>query len=59
VKPSSCGLVSDVLEQLAPLPPANTANLIGIILEAVGKSGKAGNGNFAICPRSGGTTASK
>jgi hypothetical protein len=61
IKPESCELVSNVLEQLAPLPPVNTSNLIGIILEAVGNSKKPGSGPKAlnICQRTSAITASK
>lgn len=63
VKPQSCQMVSDVLEQLSPLPPQNMSNLLGIILQAVGNSQKLNKpgSSFSICPRtlSAATPASK
>ncbi|HMT45105.1 MAG TPA: hypothetical protein PKA59_11155 [Chakrabartia sp.] len=62
VKPTSCQMVSDVMEQLAPLPPQNMSNLLGIILEAVAASPKMNkpDSSFSICPRRGSTvTATK
>lgn len=58
VKAKDCGTVSAVLEQLSPLPPANTSNLIGIIMEAA-LAGKSGNSSLNICPTASSATASK
>jgi hypothetical protein len=64
IKPADCPKVERVVEALAPLPPENTATLIGVFMEmganrsAEGKSTK----GFKICPTSPAptpTTASK
>lgn len=51
VKPGSCQMISETMEQLAPLPAANVGNLVGIILGAVANSKKNGtNSKLNICP---------
>ncbi|HEX7854365.1 MAG TPA: hypothetical protein VF503_11780 [Sphingobium sp.] len=52
IKPGSCRVVNDVLEQLAPLPPQNMAALISLALREVGNKPGAGdktNNPFRIC----------
>lgn len=50
IKPGDCRIVSDVLEQLAPLPPENIASLLGVVLREAGrKPDKHDAGPFRIC----------
>jgi hypothetical protein len=50
VKASDCPLADGIVEALAPLPPANLARLIGLIIAADDKgSDAAGKTGFAIC----------
>ena len=47
VTPQDCGGASRILENLAPLPPENVANLVGAILALAEKDG--GRKGFKIC----------
>ncbi len=47
ISPSDCGGANRVLENLAPLPPENVANLIGAILVLAEKEGR--SKGLAIC----------
>jgi len=49
VKPSSCATIDRVIALLAPLPPENTAELLGLAAGLGSKSGEAKLGKFAIC----------
>lgn len=48
IKPKDCTLVSEILQQLAPLPPENIAALIGVALREGGK--KDASSPFTLCP---------
>lgn len=50
IKTGDCRIVSDVLEQLAPLPPANIASLLVIALREAGRKPDRKDANpFHIC----------
>ncbi|MFD1611922.1 hypothetical protein ACFSCW_08925 [Sphingomonas tabacisoli] len=50
VKAKDCETVSQVLEALEPLPPANMSRLLGIVFEAVGRAKKQSSTGFTVCP---------
>ena len=50
IKGKDCATVSNVLEALEPLPPANMSKLIAVIFETMSRDKKPGSGNFQICP---------
>jgi hypothetical protein len=50
VKAKDCGTVSQMLEALEPLPPANMSRLLGVIFEAVGRGRKQSSTGFTVCP---------
>ena len=45
-----CATIDRVVRLLAPLPPANTADLIALAVGLGAKSGKAKIGSFSVCP---------
>ena len=45
-----CATIDSLVRLLAPLPPANTAELIALAAGLGAKSGKAKAGGFSICP---------
>jgi len=45
-----CTTIDRVVRLLAPLPPANTADLIALAVGLGAKSGKAKVGSFSVCP---------
>ena len=45
-----CATIDRVVRLLAPLPPANTADLIALAVGLGAKSGKAKVGSFSVCP---------
>jgi hypothetical protein len=47
ITPEDCGGADRIVENLAPLPPENVANLVGAILALADKDG--GTKGFAIC----------
>ncbi len=52
IKPKDCGTIDRVAEALAPLPPQNASNLIGVFLEMQNNKPKTGSKAPAlnICP---------
>ena len=49
LKPGQCVIADKMMRLLAPLPPENTSELVGTILELAGADKKAGSGGLAIC----------
>ena len=49
LKPGQCAIADKMMRLLAPLPPQNTAELLGTILELTGGDKKSGPGGLAIC----------
>jgi hypothetical protein len=50
LKASDCAMADGIVEELSPLPPANLARLIGLIIAADDKDADAaGKSGFAIC----------
>ena len=49
LKPGQCAIADKMMRLLAPLPPENTSELLGTILELAGTDKKAGPGGLAIC----------
>lgn len=45
-----CGVIDNVVRLLAPLPPANTAELIALAVGLGAKSGKGKVGSITLCP---------
>ncbi len=53
IKPDSCSSIDRGIKALAPLPPENTADLIGLLIEMDSKrkgAGGKGKAPFNICP---------
>ncbi len=61
IKPGDCGSIDQMTEALAPLPPENTAKLIGLMIAM--DSGKRKSGGkkppFNLCPPAASTVAAK
>ena len=49
LKPEQCGLAERLMRLLAPLPPENTAELLGLLVQ-LGAKDKKGPGNLTFCP---------
>lgn len=49
VKPASCPAIDRMVALLAPLPPENTAELIGVVLGLTAKAETPRIGKFALC----------
>ncbi len=49
LKPGQCAIADKMMRLLAPLPPENTSELLGTILELAGSDKKAGPGGMTIC----------
>ena len=49
LKPGQCVIADKMMRLLAPLPPENTSELLGTILELAGADKKTGPGGLAIC----------
>ena len=49
LKPGQCVIADKMMRLLAPLPPENTSELLGTILELAGSDKKTGPGGLAIC----------
>ena len=49
LKPGQCVIADKMMRLLAPLPPENTSELLGTILELAGADKKSGPGGLAIC----------
>lgn len=49
LKPGQCVIADKLMRLLAPLPPENTAELLGTILELAEDGKKAGPGGFSVC----------
>ena len=49
LKPGQCAIADKMMRLLAPLPPENTSELLGTILELAGADKKSGPGGLAIC----------
>ena len=50
IKPERCGAIDNVVRLLAPLPPANTAELIALAVGLGTKSGQGKVGSITLCP---------
>lgn len=61
VKPEDCGSIDQITETLAPLPPENTAKLLGLVIAMDGGKGKASGKKppFNICPPAASSAAAK
>lgn len=49
LKPGQCAIADKMMRLLAPLPPENTSELLGTILELAEGDKKSGPGGLAIC----------
>ena len=49
IKPGSCHTIDRMIALLAPLPAANTAELIGVLAGLGSKTGEARIGKFSLC----------
>ena len=49
LKPGQCVIADKLMRLLAPLPPENTAELLGTILELADRDDKTGPGGLSIC----------
>ena len=49
LKPGQCAIADKVMRLLAPLPPENTSELLGTILELAESDKKSGPGGLTIC----------
>ena len=49
LKPGQCVIADKLMRLLAPLPPENTAELLGTIFELADRDDKTGPGGFGIC----------
>ena len=49
LKPGQCVIADKMMRLLAPLPPENTSELLGTILELAGADKKSAPGGLAIC----------
>ena len=49
LKPGQCVIADKMMRLLAPLPPENTSELLGTILELAGGDKKSAPGGLAIC----------
>ena len=49
LKSGQCAIADKMMRLLAPLPPENTSELLGTILELAGADKKSGPGGLAIC----------
>ncbi len=49
LKPGQCVIADKMMRLLSPLPPENTSELLGTILELAGADKKSGPGGLAIC----------
>ena len=49
LKPGQCVIADKMMRLLAPLPPENTSELVGTILELAGGDKKSGPGGLQVC----------